>query len=76
MAYIVGGLRGATYRGLQFSYDAEYSEYGLGNLLQHEQMTHCASTGIVHYDLGMWMDYKQRWADRSHETIALYVIRE
>ncbi|MCP4449250.1 MAG: GNAT family N-acetyltransferase [Myxococcales bacterium] len=76
VAYIMGGLRGSTYRGLQFSYDADYSEYALGNLLQLEQMTHCESRGIHHYDLGMSMDYKQRWADRSHETIALYLIRE
>ncbi|MBC7793483.1 MAG: GNAT family N-acetyltransferase, partial [Clostridia bacterium] len=34
VAYILGGLFAKTYRGLQFAYDAAYTEYGLGNLAQ------------------------------------------
>ncbi len=76
VAYIMGGLRGATYRGLQFSYDCEFAEYALGNLLQLEQMRFCEQQGIHHYDLGMSMDYKRRWSDSEHETLALFVIRD
>ncbi len=76
LAYIMGGMRGGTYRGLQFSYDFEYREYGLGNLLQLEQMGHCERIGVHHYDLGMSMDYKRRWSDLEHETLALFVIRD
>ena len=76
IAYIMGGLRGGTYRGLQFSYDYDFAEYALGNLLQIEQMRHCAQIGINHYDLGMSMDYKRRWSDLEHETLALFVIRD
>jgi CelD/BcsL family acetyltransferase involved in cellulose biosynthesis len=61
---------------LQFSYDADYAEYALGNVLQVSQMAHCHALGISHYDLGMSMDYKRRWSDREHETIALFVIRD
>jgi hypothetical protein len=76
IAYIMGGLRGSTYRGLQFSYDYDFAEYALGNLLQLEQMRHCERMGVHHYDLGMSMDYKRRWSDSEHETLALFVIRD
>lgn len=76
VAYIMGGLHSDTYRGLQFSYDVEYAEFGLGNVLQVEQMTCCHAMGANHYDLGMWMDYKLRWSDRSHDTVALFIIRD
>jgi len=76
LAYIMGGIRGDTYRGLQFSYDADFGEYALGNLLQAAQMTHCASVGAHRYDLGMSMDYKQRWSDKEHETVSLFLIRD
>lgn len=76
LAYILGGLRGHTYRGLQFSYDADYGEFGLGNLLQAKQLTHCAAIGACHYDLGMSMEYKHRWSDWEHSTMSLFLIRE
>ncbi len=76
IGYILGGLRGATYRGLQFSYDHDYASFSLGNIMQIEQMIACAAMGTVHYDLGMAMDYKERWADAHHETCALFIIRD
>ncbi len=76
LGYILGGLQGNAYRGLQFSYDADCAEFGLGNILQAEQLAHCAAIGAHHYDLGMSMDYKRRWSDWEHFTMALFLIRE
>jgi hypothetical protein len=75
VAYIFGGLRMGGYRGLQFSYDEEYREHGLGNLLQIEQIRRLCAEGADTYDLGMHMDYKLRWADREHQTVTLLLMR-
>ena len=75
VAYIFGGLRLEGYRGLQFSFDEEYRAYGLGNLLQYEQITRLCSEGVKTYDLGMHMEYKLRWADRQRETLTLLLLR-
>jgi CelD/BcsL family acetyltransferase involved in cellulose biosynthesis len=75
IAYIFGGLRMGGYRGLQFSYDEDYREYGLGNLLQIEQIRRLCAEGALTYDLGMHMDYKLRWADREYQTLTLLLIR-
>lgn len=76
VGYIFGGMRSGGYRGLQFSYDAEYRRYGLGNLLQLEQIRRLCEEGASTYDLGTHMEYKQRWADRELETVTLLLMRE
>ncbi len=76
VAYIFGGLRQSTYRGLQFSYNAEFRTLGLGNILQAEQIRRLCEEGVQSYDLGTFMDYKVRWADREHETVTLLFLRE
>jgi hypothetical protein len=73
VGYILGGVRGRTYRGLQLSYDAKAAEHGIGHLLQIHQLEALAGTGIDVYDLGMDMAYKRRWADRVDETFAVLV---
>lgn len=75
VAYIFGGLRLGGYRGLQFSYDDDFREYGLGNVLQIEQIRLLCDEGALTYDLGMHMEYKLRWADREHETVTLLLMR-
>ncbi len=73
VGYILGGVRGRTYRGLQLSYDARLADHGIGHLLQILQLEALAGTGIDVYDLGMDMPYKRRWTDRTHETFAVLV---
>lgn len=76
IAYILGGLRQGVYRGLQFSFDTQYRQYGLGNLLQLEQISRLCEEGVCNYDLGTQMEYKTRWADYEHETLTLLLMRD
>lgn len=73
VGFVLGGVRGRTYRGLQLSYDAALGSLGLGHVLQAHQLEALAGTGIEVYDLGMDMPYKRRWADRVDETFAVLV---
>ncbi|MEL6546904.1 MAG: GNAT family N-acetyltransferase, partial [Myxococcota bacterium] len=74
VAYILGGLFENSYRGLQFSFDAAYERYSLGNVVQLATMRRLESQGVVDYDLGTDVPYKTRWADRQHETVMLVVV--
>ncbi|MBL4635142.1 MAG: GNAT family N-acetyltransferase [Kofleriaceae bacterium] len=76
IGYILGGIRKNSYRGLQFSFDADYKQYGLGNLLQAEQIARLCDEGVASYDLGTHMDYKTRWADHENETLTLLLMRD
>lgn len=71
VGYILGGIRGSTYRGLQLSYDHAHRDLGLGHLLQLAQLRRLVDEGVATYDLGMEMDYKRRWADRADDTFSL-----
>lgn len=73
VGYVLGGVRGRTYRGLQLSYDRRLADHGIGHLLQIHQLEALAGTGIDVYDLGMDMAYKRRWADHIEETFAVLV---
>lgn len=75
IGYVLGGVRGRTYRGLQLSYDGDHADLGLGHLLQIHQLEALEGTGIDTYDLGMDMPYKRRWADRVDETFAVLITR-
>ncbi|MGK2928792.1 MAG: GNAT family N-acetyltransferase [Acidimicrobiales bacterium] len=75
VGYILGGVRGGTYRGLQLSYDRTVADLGLGHLLQFEQLSRLEGEGVATYDLGMDMEYKRRWSDRIDETMAVVVRR-
>ena len=75
VAFVLGGIRGTTYRGLQLSHDAAHAHLGLGHLLQLHQVRALAGTGIHTYDLGMDMEYKRRWADRTDTTFSVLVAR-
>ena len=72
-AFILGGVRGSTYRGLQLSYTEAAAPLGLGHLLQLEQLRRLPGEGITRYDLGMDMPYKRRWADDVDETFAIVI---
>jgi hypothetical protein len=75
VGYVLGGVRGATYRGLQFSYDAELEHLSVGNLLQLRQIEELCAQGFVEYDLGMEMDYKHRWAEDTRYADVHLVMR-
>ena len=72
VGFILGGVHGGTYRGLQMSFVESARPYSIGNLLQmHEIRRH----GGCRYDLGMEMDYKRHWADREESTRAIVLVR-
>jgi len=74
VAYILGAVRGGTYRGFQFSFDRACRGLSLGSLLQLEQIERLCEQGIETYDLGIDLPYKQRWADHPFDTTTLLVM--
>jgi len=75
VGYILGAVFLGTYRGLQFSFDADYRVMALGNLCQYQQIRALCQEGVTRYDLGTDMEYKRRWADTTLDTISLIAIR-
>jgi hypothetical protein len=75
IGYIFGAVFEGEYRGLQFSYDDEHAQLGIGGLLQYHQILELCGEGVARYDLGTEMDYKRRWAEDVMETEMLVVVR-
>lgn len=75
IGYILGAVLDREYRGLQFSYDVEFAELGVGGLLQLAQVDELCREGVLRYDLGTEMDYKRRWAEDVMETEMLVLVR-
>ena len=75
VGYILGAVMAGEYRGLQFSYDAELAEFGVGGLMQYHQVRELCDEGVTRYDLGTEMDYKRRWAEEIMETEMLVLVR-
>lgn len=73
VAYVLGGLFGATFRGLQLSYVAEHRPFALGNVAQLKTIEALCGDGVVDYDLGTEMEYKARWAPPGLTTVTLAV---
>lgn len=73
VAYVLGGIFGNTFRGLQLSYATEHRAFELGNVAQLETMAALVSEGVGIYDLGTEMDYKARWAPPGLTTMTLAV---
>jgi hypothetical protein len=73
IAYCFGGVFDFVYRGLQMSYDDEYSDLSIGNLLQVEMIRSLVEEGVETYDMGQAMDYKSRWTDDEFTTVALVI---
>jgi CelD/BcsL family acetyltransferase involved in cellulose biosynthesis len=71
LAYILGGIFGDTYRGLQFSFAADEEPLSLGNLCQYWQLERLCAENIALYDLGSEVEYKRRWGEIVHETVTL-----
>ena len=77
VAYVLGAVFGDTYRGLQFSFDAEHRALGLGNLAQLAQVRLLAERepAVVQYDLGTGGDYKAAWAEAVMDSVILIAAR-
>lgn len=75
VGYVLGGVLDSTYRGFQFSFDDEYAELSLGNVIQYHQIRDMCDAGIRTYDLGIDMEYKRRWAEEPVDTVSLAVTR-
>jgi len=75
VGYLSGGVAGATFRGLQFSFDRSLRGLGLGNVLQLEQVARLTGSGVTRYDLGAESPYKTRWAEGRVTTIGLLARR-
>ncbi len=71
LAYVMGGLRGDIYRGLQLSFVQGHESLRLGHLLQSHEIERLVSTGVKTYDLGMDLEYKRRWGDRVVPSLVL-----
>ena len=69
VAYAMGGMLGSEYRGFQMAYNQQFSHLSLGHLAQWELIQNLCHSGCTHYDLGMEMDYKSRWADSTRRII-------
>lgn len=69
IGFIFGGMAKHVYRGQQFSYDASWKDFSIGNLLQAEQILWLCEEGAVRYDMGMSGDprmaYKIHWAEQK-----------
>ena len=75
VGFILGGVLGDTYRGLQISYVEEYRDLGIGNLLQWHEVQRMCAEQLRTYDLGMDIDYKRRWAEQLFETRTVLAVR-
>ncbi len=75
VAYILGGVVGTTYRGLQFSFDETLSDLSLGNLCQLHEVRRLTEAGVETYDLGTEVPYKKRWGERTFTTDSILIQR-
>ena len=68
IGFIFGGMVGDIYRGQQFSFDDDWSDVSIGNLLQLEQIKWLCEEGARRYDMGPLqgyrMDYKRHWTEK------------
>ncbi len=63
IGFIFGGLAERCYRGQQFSYAEDFHSESIGSLLQQEQIRWLEEEGVLRYDMGPVMDYKQHWTE-------------
>ena len=68
IGFIFGGKAGNIYRGQQFSYREAWKRWGIGNLLQVEQVRWLCEEGARRYDMGPLdggpMRYKEHWTEK------------
>lgn len=74
VAYVLGGVLGKTYRGLQFSFDEEYRDFALGNVAQLHTIERLSREGVELYDLGSDIAYKRRWGEGGLVTTTVVAV--
>jgi hypothetical protein len=75
VGYILGGIRGTTYRGMQISYNNDRRDLSIGHLLQWHEVQRCIADGMRLYDLGMPLPYKEHWSDGEMITRSIVARR-
>lgn len=76
VGYIFGGVRNGRYRGLQLSFAETARPLSISHLLQHHTLRSMIDEGVHTYDMGMDMEYKQRWATHDEPSMSIIVHRE
>lgn len=71
VAYLFGGVRHGTFRGLQFAFRAGHEARSLGNVAQLMEVEQLCKDGALRYDLGVSAEYKQHWGEELDETMSL-----
>lgn len=74
VGYVFGAVFGGTFRGLQVSFNDEYREMSLGNIMQSEMIQLLCGEGVDFYDLGSDLPYKTRWAEPGLVTLTVAVL--
>lgn len=73
--FLLGAVFGNKFRGLQMSYIEKHKSLGLGNYLQIETLKQMSEVeSVTVYDLGMFSEYKSRWADETREFVGCFVV--
>jgi len=75
VGFIFGGIRNQRYRGLQLSFVEHARALSVSHLLQHHTIVRLLDEGVDTYDMGMDMEYKQRWATHTEPSMSLIVHR-
>ena len=74
IGFVLGGVFGAVYRGLQLSYRVGFERLEPGNIGQLEMIRRMSIEGVHTYDLGTDMDYKTKWAENAFTTQMLIIM--
>lgn len=75
IGFIFGGVRNQRYRGLQLSFTEAARPLSVSHLLQNHTIRSLIDEGIHTYDMGMDMEYKQRWATHQEPSMSLIIHR-
>ena len=73
--FILGGVLGDTYRGLQLSFVENVRALSIGNILQAHEVARLCAAGVGRYDLGMDIPYKRSWGEELVTTRTLLTVR-
>ena len=79
IGFIFGGISKNTYRGLQCSYDNEWKDFSIGNILHLEQIKWLCEENVDRYDMGEikpHMNYKEFWAEIRMPSLCLRIERK
>jgi CelD/BcsL family acetyltransferase involved in cellulose biosynthesis len=74
VAYLFGGVRQGSFRGLQFAFRAGREAESLGNVIQLAEIECLCEEGVGRYDLGVEAAYKRHWGELEERTMTLIAI--